>query len=187
MLPGIGLGALATASCSMPGTTSDQNIIASQFLHTSAMTAPIPGFIGGAFVLSLNIIVMNLLARREIARGHLYTPQQREQKMTEDTPKPHWLISIIPMASTIIGYNAFNMKQTFAQMGISMNALHRVAVFSSQTLDTLPTNPGYIISTEIAEVSINEPYKYVFISTLLNTAITAVLAATRLTNFPGWA
>lgn len=291
MLPGIVLGALATASCSMPGTTSDQNIIASQFLHTSAMAAPIPGFIGGAFVLALNITVMNYLAKKEIARGHLYTPQQRELKMTDDSRKPHWLISIIPMTSTIIGYNAFKwnilaalalnvvlclvlfwrylgglngfvkllepvpmqfaqlvlqvgilgsigavasaspafpvlthgllhssfpglykvvivisiitgvggsgpagltaslpyMKQTFAQMGISMNALHRVAVFSSQTLDTLPTNPGYIISTGIAEVSIKESYKYVFISTVLNTAITAFLVATLLTIFPGWA
>ncbi|MCH3954879.1 MAG: hypothetical protein LKK51_03235 [Eubacterium sp.] len=75
--------------------------------YITAMAGPIPGFIGGAFVLALNITVMNHLAKKEIARGHLYTPQQRELKMTDDSRKPHWLISIIPMTSTIIGYNAF--------------------------------------------------------------------------------
>ena len=68
-----------------------------------------------------------------------------------------------------------------------MNALHRVSVFASQTLDTLPTNPGYIIATGICEVPIHDSYKYVFISTVLNTTITALLVATILTIFPGLA
>lgn len=79
------------------------------------------------------------------------------------------------------------MSETFASMGINMSALHRVSVFASQTLDTLPTNPGYIITTGIAEVEIKDSYKYVFITTVLNTTITALIVALILTIFPGLA
>lgn len=79
------------------------------------------------------------------------------------------------------------LSKTFTSMGVSLNALHRVSVFSSQTLDTLPTNPGYIISTGIAEVDIKDSYRYVFITTVLNTTITALFVALLLTIFPGWA
>ena len=52
------------------------------------------------------------------------------------------------------------MSETFASIGINMNALHRVSVFASQTLDTLPTNPGYIIATGIADVEIKDSYSF---------------------------
>lgn len=290
MGPGVVLGALATAACSMPGTTSDQNIIAVQFLGTSPMAAAIPGFIGGAFVLILNIIIMDVISKKEIAKGHTFVPAPNAMQRP-DMRTPHWLISIIPLAATLITFNAMGwnilvamglnivlslvlffpyydglgglkellnpvgqqatmlvlqvgllgaiggvvaaspafpvltkgllampipglfkvviaialvtgasgsgpaglsatlpyMSQSFAQIGISMNALHRVAVFASQTLDTLPTNPGYIIATGIAEVDIKDSYRYVFITTVLNTTITAFLVATILTVFPGLA
>ena len=76
MAAGVVLGALATAACSMPGTTSDQNVIASTLLGTTAMAAAIPGFIGGAVVLALNIIMMNVMAKRQIAKGNVYTNRE---------------------------------------------------------------------------------------------------------------
>lgn len=291
MGPGVVLGALATAACSMPGTTSDQNVIAVQFLGTSPMAAAIPGFIGGAVVLLLNIIMMNIISKKEIAKGHIYTPPASLTDRQTDRKTPHWVLAVIPILSTLITFNALGwnilvamalnivlslifffkyygglsglkgllepvggqatmlvlqvgllgaigavvaaspafpvltdallgmpvpglfkvviaialltgaagsgpaglsatlpyMSETFAQIGISMNALHRVSVFASQTLDTLPTNPGYIIATGIAEVPIKDSYRYVFITTVLNTTITAFVVALLLTIFPGWA
>ena len=291
MGPGVVLGALATAACSMPGTTSDQNVIAVQFLGTSPMAAAIPGFIGGAVVLLLNIIMMNVISKREIAKGHVFKPAEGAMRRPDDQKTPHWLIAVIPIAVTLITFNAFGwnilvsmalnivlslifffnhygrlsglkallepvggqatmlvlqvgllgaiggvvaaspafpvltdallsmnvpglfkvviaialltgasgsgpaglsatlpyMSDMFTQMGISMNALHRVSVFASQTLDTLPTNPGYIIATGIAEVPIKDSYRYVFITTVLNTTITALAVALLLTIAPGWA
>jgi len=290
MGPGVVLGALATAACSMPGTTSDQNIIAVQMLGTTPMAAAIPGFIGGAFVIILNIIILNVISKKEIAAGRTFTaPPSGMQR--PDRKTPHWAVSVLPLLVTLITFNAFGwnvlicmslsiilalilfynyydglgglkallepvgnqatmlvlqvgllgsigavvaaspafpvmtkallnmnvpglfkvvlavalitgacgsgpaglsatlpyMSKSFAQIGISMNALHRVSVFASQTLDTLPTNPGYIIATGICEVPIHDSYKYVFISTVLNTTITALLVATILTIFPGLA
>lgn len=291
MGPGVVLGALATAACSMPGTTSDQNVIAVQMLKTSPMAAAIPGFLGGALVLLLNIVMMNVISKKEIAKGHVYTAPKAMAGRPTDVKTPHWVISLIPIASTLITFNAFgwnilvamvlnivlalvlffpfygkiaglkellepvgnqatmlvlqvgllgaiggvvaaspafpvltkallNMNcpamfkvviaitlitgasgsgpaglsaslpyfsQTFTQMGVSLSALHRVSVFASQTLDTLPTNPGYIIATGIAEVDIKDSYRYVFITTVLNTTITALFVALVLTIAPGLA
>jgi len=290
MGPGVVLGALATAACSMPGTTSDQNIIAVQMLGTTPMAAAIPGFIGGAFVIVLNIIILNVISKKEIAAGRTFTAPQNGMQRS-DMKTPHWAISVIPLLATLITFNVLGwnvlvsmglsivlslilfynyygglngfkelldpvgqqatmlvlqvgllgamgaivaaspafpvmtkallsmnipglfkvviaialitgasgsgpaglsatlpyMSKSFADIGISMNALHRVSVFASQTLDTLPTNPGYIIATGIAEVPIRDSYKYVFITTVLNTTITAFLVAGILTAFPGLA
>ena len=259
MGPGVVLGALATAACSMPGTTSDQNVIAVQMLGTSPMAAAVPGFIGGAVVLIMNIVMMNVISKKEIAKGHVYDAAPNAPKRPEGQKTPHWVMSIIPIAVTLICFNGLGwnilvsmmlniilslifffpyygkfsglkelikpvgeqttmlvlqvgllgaialltgasgsgpaglsatlpyMSETFASMGINMSALHRVSVFASQTLDTLPTNPGFIIATGIAEVEIKDSYKYVFITTVLNTTITALIVALILTIFPGLA
>ncbi|MEE0741509.1 MAG: hypothetical protein U0M21_04450 [Emergencia sp.] len=291
MGPGVVLGALATAACSMPGTTSDQNVIAVQFLGTTPMAAAIPGFIGGAVVLLLNIVMMNIISKKEIAKGRGFTPTAALMARPTDKKTPHWVLAVIPILSTLITFNAlgwdilvamalnivlsliffFNyygglsglkkllepvggqatmlvlqvgllgaigavvaaspafpvltdallnmpvpglfkvviaialltgaagsgpaglsatlpyMSDMFTQMGINLNALHRVSVFASQTLDTLPTNPGYIIATGIAEVPIRDSYRYVFITTVLNTTVVAFLVALMLTIVPSWA
>lgn len=291
MAPGVLLGALATAASSMPGTASDQNVLASTFLGTNAMAAAIPGFIGGAVVLALNIIMMNIMAKKDIARGLTYTKPNNLPARAEDRPMPHWLVAIIPLVVTIVIYNGFKtdvvvalsaniilsiilfwkyfggvkglkellipvpkqsseillqvgalgalgaiiaaspifpqlteaiismqipglfkvvicislitgiagsgpaglsaslpyLGETFAQLGISPNAIHRVAAFSSQTLDTLPTNPGYQAIATATDVPVNRSYKYVFITTVLNTAIAAFVVAAILTICPGLA
>ena len=291
MGPGVVLGALATAACSMPGTTSDQNLIAINVLGTDPMAAAIPGFIGGAVVLALNIIMMNVLSKKEIAKGNTFTPSPNAPKRPEEKETPHWALAIIPIAVTLITFNALKwniliamvlnivlslifffpqyggikglkeltkpvgeqttmlvlqvgllgaiggvvaaspafpvltnallgmggpalfkvvlaialltgasgsgpaglnatlpyMSETFAGIGVNLSALHRVSVFASQTLDTLPTNPGYIIATGIADVEIKDSYKYVFITTVLNTTITALVVALILSIFPGLA
>ena len=255
------------------------------------MAAAVPGFIGGAVVLILNIVMMNVISKKEIAKGHVYDAAPNAPKRPEGQKTPHWLLSIIPIAVTLICFNGLGwnilvsmmlniilslifffpyygkfsglkelikpvgeqttmlvlqvgllgaiggvvaaspafpvltngllnmggpalfkvvlaialltgasgsgpaglsatlpyMSETFASMGINMSALHRVSVFASQTLDTLPTNPGYIIATGIAEVEIKDSYKYVFITTVLNTTITALVVALILTIFPGLA
>ena len=87
MGPGVVLGALATAACSMPGTTSDQNVIAVQMLGTSPMAAAVPGFIGGAVVLIMNIVMMNVISKKEIAKGHVYDAQYH--------PFPDFLLPIL--------------------------------------------------------------------------------------------
>lgn len=78
-----------------------------------------------------------------------------------------------------------HMTGIFNQMGVSMNALHRVAVFASQTLDTLPTSATMPVMCEMTDVPLSKMYKYVFITTVLNTTIASLVVALILTLFPG--
>lgn len=293
LMPGIVFGSMATAACSMPGTTSDQNIIAAAFLGTGPMAAAIPGFITGIVVLAINVIWMNAIAKKKIAAGDVYIPVENGPTSAEIEQKKqvHWALAIIPLLATIICYNVLrwdiliclsinvvlsmilfwpylngigNIGKTissgvgrgagllisvgalgaigsviaatpvfetivgallnnplpglfkavlaimlltaatasapgglsaslpvfgpiFTQMGIPATALHRVATFSSQTLDSLPTNPAMPIIAGTAKVTMKESYKYIFCTTCITTTIGALLIALLLTVFPGLA
>ena len=78
-------------------------------------------------------------------------------------------------------------KDTFAAMGMNMSALHRVAAFSATTLDTLPTNAGYIAATNLAKAETRLSYKYVGVCTVVNTTIATLVVTILLIMFPGLA
>ncbi len=75
----------------------------------------------------------------------------------------------------------------FTSMGISLNAIHRIASFASTTLDTMPTNAIFIASSGITGVSVKDSYKYVFFATVVNTSLATFLVVAVLTLFPGLA
>jgi H+/gluconate symporter-like permease len=75
----------------------------------------------------------------------------------------------------------------FASMGVNLSALHRVASFCGTTLDTLPTNAGFIAATGLAKKPANESYKYVGVCTVINTTIATVVVALLLILFPNLA
>ena len=86
-----------------------------------------------------------------------------------------------------VGASLPMFKDTFAAMGMNMSALHRVAAFSGTTLDTLPTNAGYIAATGLAKAKTNESYKYVGVCTVINTSIATLVVAVLCTIFPNLA
>ncbi|GHV46228.1 hypothetical protein AGMMS49546_33830 [Spirochaetia bacterium] len=282
MIPGCVLGAVAAAVPSMPGTTSDQNVLASILLGTNAMVAPVIGFIGGIFVLLLNYGTMTYLGNRNISKGNVFTANDEEVEPSGDKSGPHWLVAFLPMVLMFITYNALKQniltallvgivlaillfwkhlnglrgfmellpsaitrsgmltlmgsslsglgtvvsatpvfpiltsgllnlglpplykasiaimlvvgiaggapsglsialpifKETFMSMGIGLQELHRISVFSSQTLDTLPTNAALQIVNGMARTIMTKSYKYIFITTVLNTILGALLVTT---------
>jgi H+/gluconate symporter-like permease len=283
MVPGCVLGAIAAGVPSMPGTTSDQNVLASALLGTNAMVAPIIGFIGGIFVLLLNYMVMTYIGNKNIKKGNVFTESDEEVKSSsDDKTGPHWALAFVPMILMFITYNVLKQhivtslflgivlaillfwkhingfpgfyklavpainqasmlsviggslaglggvisaaptfpvitsgllnlglpalykasiaimlvtgvaggaptglsialpifKDTFTSMGIGLQELHRISVFSSQTLDTLPTNAALVMVSGIARTTLQKSYKYIFITTVLNTIIGALLVTT---------
>ena len=78
-------------------------------------------------------------------------------------------------------------KDTFAAMGVNMSALHRIAAFSATTLDTLPTNAGFIAATGLAKAETRQSYKYVGVCTVINTTIATAVVTLILTLAPGLA
>jgi H+/gluconate symporter-like permease len=73
---------------------------------------------------------------------------------------------------------------TFVSMGVNLSALHRVASFCGTTLDTLPTNAGFIAATGLANKPANESYKYVGVCTVVNTTIATLVVTLLLIFFP---
>jgi H+/gluconate symporter-like permease len=68
-----------------------------------------------------------------------------------------------------------------------MSAMHRIASFCGTTLDTLPTNAGFIALTGLAKRPASETYKYVGFCTVVNTTIATFVVTLLLTLFPGLA
>ena len=89
MAPGILLGALATAALSMPGSPQIQNSGPIQYLGTSSMAAAVPGFIGGAVVIVLNILFLNWAANREIAAGRVFLAAEDDIPVEENAALPN--------------------------------------------------------------------------------------------------
>lgn len=292
MAPGILLGALATAANSMPGSPQIPNASPIAYLGTSSMAGAIPGFIGGAVVIALNLVYLNWAAKHEIAAGRVFVPAEGDTPDSGDgAPLPNALIALVPLVVTFILFNVFHLyigfsiiagiivglvlfwkylagvkavlklmgggiesggavclsaaalsgfgsvvqatetftqfsgwvtsfsgpplfmamfaiimvtaitgsgpaaigaslpifQDTFAAMGINPAALHRVTSFSVTTLDTLPTNPGFIAATRLAKAEARQSYKYVGVCTVLNTLIATIIVTALLTLFPGMA
>ena len=61
------------------------------------------------------------------------------------------------------------------------------AAFSATTLDTLPTNAGFIAATGLAKAETKQSYKYVGVCTVLNTTIATIVVTLLLTIAPGLA
>lgn len=196
MAPGILLGSLATAALSMPGSPQIQNSGPIQYLGTSPMAAAVPGFIGGA-VASSSVLCLSSAALAGFGAVVQATETfgQFSTAVTSIQGPPLFIAmfaiilvtAICGSGPAAIGAALPMFKDTFAAMGVNMSALHRIAAFSATTLDTLPTNAGFIAATGLAKAETKQSYKYVGVCTVLNTTIATVVVTLLLTIAPGLA
>lgn len=83
---------------------------------------------------------------------------------------------------------ALNITMPLAQSAnISMAALHRVAVFASASLNTLPTNPGIMITCQLAGVPVKKAYRPLFVTTVILPFVGALIVALMYMAIPGMA
>lgn len=75
----------------------------------------------------------------------------------------------------------------FISLGVNPAALHRVAAFSTATLDSLPMAGSTIGALEICGQNHKEGYFPIFVTTVLLTTVAMVVSALLLTWFPGMA
>ena len=76
--------------------------------------------------------------------------------------------------------------ETFSNLGVSMNAFHRIAAFTGTCLDTLPSNSAVNIAAKLSAHSVKETYKYCFLTSVLSTSIGAIVVTILVTIFPYW-
>lgn len=117
MAPGMILGCIATSALSMPGSPQIQNVMSTSTVGVSSMAAALPGFIAGAIILVLNVLFLNLAAKKEIGKGNVYDINAEaafEESSNENLPNP--LIALIPMIIVFVLYNAVGLDVNFSLM-----------------------------------------------------------------------
>lgn len=77
--------------------------------------------------------------------------------------------------------------ETFAGLGLSMSAFHRIAAFTGTCLDTLPSNGAVAVGSRLSGYPVSKTYFYCFMTTVLSTTIGAVVVTVLLAMFPQWA
>ena len=76
------------------------------------------------------------------------------------------------------------LQPAFAEMGLNLNALHRIAAFSGVALDTMPSNAGINVASKLSGFTVMKTYKYAFFTTVFTTSLGTLLVAIMLTLFP---
>ncbi len=77
-------------------------------------------------------------------------------------------------------------KDTFVAAGVKLPALHRVACYSSVTLDSLPTSSMVILTSQLCGEPLSRCYKHIFMTTVINTSLGTFLCCVLTTLFPNW-
>lgn len=117
MAPGMILGCIATAALSMPGSPQIQNVMATGSVGVNSMAAAIPGFIAGAFIMTLNVLYLNRAAKKEMKKGNLYDEKAEPAfDEAEDEVLPNPVIALIPMITVFVLYNVVKLNVNFALM-----------------------------------------------------------------------
>ena len=83
-----------------------------------------------------------------------------------------------------IGAGVPMLQPAFAEMGLNLNALHRIAAFSGVALDTMPSNAGINVASKLSGFTVMKTYKYAFFTTVFTTSLGTLLVAIILTLFP---
>ncbi|MDR1074473.1 MAG: hypothetical protein LBL45_12535, partial [Treponema sp.] len=107
MLPGIVCGGMWTFAMTGPFTPQVPNFISMENLGTTASAGLVPGMIGTVAMAVCIVIYMTWEANRAKKRGEHFIFPRHVQKVEEDSPKPPFVISMIPLLFVIIMFNVF--------------------------------------------------------------------------------
>lgn len=126
MAPGIVIGCTCTAALCAPGSPQAFNAISMTFLKTSPMAAAVPGFIGAAVVVVLNIAYLTYSAKKETSGLAVdeqniavqQTAAASEVLSAENLPNP--LVSLVPL---VIIFLLFNIARLYIVYSIAIGIL----------------------------------------------------------------
>lgn len=103
----IGIISIGTSSWtqSMPWAPTASNVMASQYLGTTASASWVAGIVGVVVIWTVSIISVNLLLKRSRDKGEVYEPLPDQKKRDEYRKLPNPIISLLPLLLVFILYN----------------------------------------------------------------------------------
>ncbi|WP_313238319.1 GntP family permease [Sporosarcina ureae] len=106
LLPGtIVAGMMTFAMTALPGTPQIQNLIPTQYFHTTAAAAPIIGLVSSAFMIVSSILYLNRRVRVLREAGEVFEEREEDLNAAPRTKYPHIILSLLPLLAVIITLN----------------------------------------------------------------------------------
>lgn len=106
LLPGtIVAGMMTFAMTALPGTPQIQNLIPTQYFHTTAAAAPIIGLVSSAFMIVSSILYLNRRVRVLREAGEVFEEREADLNAEPRTKYPHIILSLLPLLAVIITLN----------------------------------------------------------------------------------
>lgn len=100
------LGACSyTFTLTMPGSPQVTNVAAMSALGTSAGVAAVPGLIGAAVEIVVIIVLLNIFINKARARGEHFELHPLDPHYDENSPRPKFIVSILPLIVLFILFN----------------------------------------------------------------------------------
>ncbi|WP_233192584.1 GntP family permease [Sporosarcina sp. P2] len=108
LLPGtIVAGMMTFTMTALPGTPQIQNLIPTQYFHTTAAAAPIIGLVSSAFMIICSIVYLNHRVRVLREAGEVFEEREEDLNAKPRTKYPHIILSLLPLLAVIITLNFF--------------------------------------------------------------------------------
>ncbi|PID13922.1 transporter [Sporosarcina sp. P34] len=106
LLPGtIVAGMMTFAMTALPGTPQIQNLIPTQYFHTTAAAAPIIGLVSSAFMIICSIVYLNQRVRVLREAGEVFEERAEDLNAKPRTKYPHIILSLLPLLAVISTLN----------------------------------------------------------------------------------
>ncbi|PIC83154.1 GntP family permease [Sporosarcina sp. P1] len=106
LLPGtIVAGMMTFAMTALPGTPQIQNLIPTQYFHTTAAAAPIIGLVSSAFMIVCSVLYLNRRVRVLREAGEVFEEREEDLNAEPRTNYPHIILSLLPLLAVIITLN----------------------------------------------------------------------------------
>ncbi len=102
-----------------PYLPSTANVLVSSYLGTSASSGGKMGLISGIAMLALDIILLELLCRRDKKKGIGFTSQaelEQIESANSNGAKPNVIISFIPIVIVLVLFNVFHLNAVMAML-----------------------------------------------------------------------
>ncbi|MCL2852481.1 MAG: GntP family permease [Defluviitaleaceae bacterium] len=104
----IAVGAFTFTMTALPGTPQIQNLIPMDHFNTTAMAAPIMGIVAAIIIAVLAYQYLIYRQKQLTAAGEVFVEPAEKQDSGENENLPNPYLSLIPLITVIVTFNAFN-------------------------------------------------------------------------------
>ena len=117
LVPTFVLGLFTFTMTAVPGTPQIQNLIPMESFGTTPMAAPIIGIVTALIMAVGGYFWLKRSERKLTAKGEVFVEPQssaNDNESDEDVKLPHWLISLLPLATVVVFLNVFKVDPVVA-------------------------------------------------------------------------